>query len=231
MVDVFARASLCYLTNRCDEGFRLVYDSLRISSEKISLNWEEQEVFCFLSMNLLEKRYQSWLKLTHLLTKSTGFVEHQSIESYIETIRNEMILYSDQIFDLVQNHFLVTSKQESIFYLNLQGDIHFYLSQISKFNTKLQHFHSSLRFYNRSLQISPENISAVYNKALLFILITEEYDRARDLLTNTIDEFEKKQIPNGELRSLQNYLQNKLLDFHFVEPSTIVKQNNHQTNR
>ncbi|UJR11506.1 hypothetical protein I4U23_015687 [Adineta vaga] len=157
MENVFAQASLSYLTNRCDEGFQFVYHSLSKSLDKISLNWEEEEVFCLICIDIIEKRYQSWINLNHLLTETIPFKERQSIDFYIETIRDEIFTYSNEIFYLIENHLLITSENK-IFYYKLQ----------------------------------------------------EEYDRARELLTKAIEDFNKKQIPNDKLRSLLNYLENKL---------------------
>jgi hypothetical protein len=131
-----------------------------------------------------------------------------------------MNFYSNKILLLIETYLLKSS-----FYLKIQGDIHFLLSQTSKFDKKLDHFLSSLHFYNQSLEISSKNstefFSIIYNKALvlnfefqtkfplfvfqLFILITEEYDIARDLLRKTINESNKKQISNEKLQSLLNY--------------------------
>jgi hypothetical protein len=170
MEDIFAQASLCYLTNRCEEGFQFIYRTLINSSDKFSLNEEERRVFCFTSISILEKRSQSWINLHRLLAKTDHFNERQSIESYLQIILDEMINYAEQILHLI-NHSLSISSETQVFYWKLQGDIYFLLSQTSVFDRKLQHFLSSLHFYNQSLESSSHNatqvLSIIYNKALV----------------------------------------------------------------
>ncbi|CAF0766452.1 unnamed protein product [Adineta steineri] len=183
MEDIFAQASLSYLTNRCDEGFELIYLFFITSSNTRLLTCEEEEVFCLISINIIEQRYKSWIKLNRILTQTDNFLKRQSIENYINQILNEINMYSNKIFFLIEKYLL---SERKYFSYKIQGDIHFFLSQISKYEKKLQHFYSSLHFYNQSLEICQENtnefVSTTYNKALLFILITEEYDIARNLL-------------------------------------------------
>ena len=162
MKDIFAQSSLCYLTNRCDEGFQLIYSFLIKYQDNVILNWEEKEVFCLISMNIIEKRYKSWIKLNRLLTQTDDFKIRQLIKNYIEIILNEINFYSKNIFVLIEKHF-----KTQVYYLKIQGDNHFLLSQTSKFDEKLEHMLSSLSFYNQSLEIHQDN-SIIYNKALVF---------------------------------------------------------------
>jgi len=90
MEEIFCQASLCYLTNRCDEGFQLILSSI---NSNINLNWEEQEVFCLISMNIIEKRYKSWLNLHKILIKTDNIKQRRSIEIYIEIILKEFHFY------------------------------------------------------------------------------------------------------------------------------------------
>jgi len=169
MEDIFAQSSLCYLTNRCDEGFELIYKFLIESKDNIILNGEEEEVFCFISINIISKRYKSWIKLHRLLIQTDDFKIRQSIKNYIEIILNEMNFYSNKIFFLIDKYLFRISltSQSQVFYLKIQGDIHFLLSQTSRFDKKLQHMNSSLNFYNQSLEILQDD-SIIYNKALVF---------------------------------------------------------------
>jgi hypothetical protein len=77
MEEIFAQGSLCYLTNRCDEGFQLIFSSL---NQGINLHWDEEEVFCLVSTNVIEKRYKSWLNLNHLLIKTDDLKRKTSID-------------------------------------------------------------------------------------------------------------------------------------------------------
>jgi len=176
MEDIFSQASLCYLTNRCDEGFELIYSFIISFNNEIDLNWEEKEIFCLISMNIIEKRYKSWINLNRLLIKTDNLKKRQSIEIYIEIIFNEFNFYSKKILLLIEKYFLKSSisVENHLFYLKIQGDIHFFLSQISKFEKKLEHMLSSLSFYNQSLEICQHHsyneifLSIIYNKALVF---------------------------------------------------------------
>jgi hypothetical protein len=42
----------------CDEGFQLISSFIISLNQKINLHWEE-EVFCLISINIIEKRYKS----------------------------------------------------------------------------------------------------------------------------------------------------------------------------
>ncbi|CAF3967483.1 unnamed protein product [Rotaria sp. Silwood1] len=175
MDEVFMKASLCYLTNRCDEGFELINLSIKSSNNDIYLNWEEEEVFCLISMNIIEKRFQSWIRLNRILVKTDHFKKRQSIKIYIKIILNEINLYSKNIFLLINKYLLKPSISVylRICYLKIQGDIHFLLSQTSISEKKLEHMHSSLNFYNQSLEICYHHafyqllLSITYNKALV----------------------------------------------------------------
>jgi hypothetical protein len=203
MEDIFAQASLCYLTNRCDEGFELIYSSIIELNNDILLNWEEQEVFCLISMNIIERRYKSWINLNRLLTQTDEFNQRRSIEVYIEIILNEMNFYSKKIFFLIEKYLFKSSlsPQLQVYYYKIQGDIHFLLSQTSKLDKKLEHMLSSLSFYNQSLEIS-KDASIIYNKALLFYVLTEEYHIAKDFLKNSMNNISNE----NELKRIKSLL-------------------------
>jgi hypothetical protein len=136
MEDLFAQSSLCYLTNRCDEGFELIYSFIISFNNDISLNWEEREVFCLISMNIIEKRYQSLINLHRLLIETDNLKKRQSIKIYIEIILNELNFYSKKILLLIEKYFFKSSlsSEVKIFYLKIQDDISFFLNQVSKFD-------------------------------------------------------------------------------------------------
>ncbi|CAF3575183.1 unnamed protein product, partial [Rotaria sp. Silwood2] len=146
MDEIFTQASLSYLTNRCDEGFELINLSIKTSNYDIYLNWEEQQVFCLISMNIIEKRFQSWIRLNRLLVKTDDFNKRQLIKIYIDIILNEINLYSHDIFLLIDKYLLKSSISTDIriLYLKIQGDIHFLVGQTSKSEKKLEHINSSL---------------------------------------------------------------------------------------
>jgi hypothetical protein len=50
-------ATVTYFTC-CDEGFQLFSSFIISFNQEINLHWEE-EVFCLISMNIIEKRYKS----------------------------------------------------------------------------------------------------------------------------------------------------------------------------
>lgn len=211
MEEIFCQASLCYLTNRCDEGFQLISSFINFH---INLNLEEQEVFCLISMNIIEERYKSLINLNKILIKTDHFKKRQSIKIYIEIILKELNFYSNEIFLLIKKYLFKSSlsPQTQIFYLKLQGDIHFFLSQITKFDLKLEHIHSTLNFYNQALEICSHHSSSndyfpliIYNKALVFIFLTEEYDLAKNILREALNNSKEK---TDQIKSLLKYCEN-----------------------
>jgi hypothetical protein len=54
------------------------------------------------------------------------------------------------------------------------------------------------------------SLTASHLSLQLFTTITEEYDRARDLLRGAIDDFDRKRLPSDKLRSLLKHLETKL---------------------
>ena len=178
MEDLFARTSLCYLTNRCDEGFELIYSTIIKCNDEIILDWEEQKVFCLISIDIIEKRYKSWIHLNHLLVQTEDFKKRQSIQIYIEIILNELYLFSSKIILLIEKYLFKSSisLEVQLFYLKIEGDIHFFLGQTSKFERKIEEMLSALSFYNQALEIcqqyrfnsyNPILLSITYNKALV----------------------------------------------------------------
>lgn len=99
MEDLFVKSSLCYLTNRCDEGFQLIYSYLILFDEQIQLNDENQQIFCLISMKILRDRYESLMKLRH------GKMSFQLIENYFNEIRNELKILLDKMFFLIEKRF------------------------------------------------------------------------------------------------------------------------------
>jgi hypothetical protein len=109
MQDIFAKASLCYLTNRSDEGFELIYSFINQFNNQIDLHGEEQQVFCLIAMNIIQKRYKSWISLNQFLIKTDNLKQRQLIETYIDIIRNELDSYSKEILLLIEKYLFQSS--------------------------------------------------------------------------------------------------------------------------
>lgn len=171
MADLFARASLSYLCRRCDEGFESIYSYLvkTRGNEKIQMNEEEQEVFCLVSMSIVEERYQSWIHLNRLLTETDSVAKRHSITIYQDLILDELNVLSEKIFHLIERYL---NSRSNVFFLKMQGDIHFLVCQTSKSDKKIEHFLSALTFYNEALERCPNTLDSplvqvTYNKALV----------------------------------------------------------------
>ena len=176
MEDLFARASLSYLTSRCDEGFESLYCYLveRRGNEQIQLTEEEQEVFCLVSMSIIEKRYQSWVHLNRFLTQSEAIEQRQAIEVYLDVIANELNVLSEKILQVIERCSIGASLSLPcrVSFLKMQGDVHFLVCQTSHAAEKVQHFLSTLKFYNEALELCEPRLDSfllqiTYNKALV----------------------------------------------------------------
>ena len=181
MEDIFSRASLSYLTNRCDEGFELIYAFIATSNDdRICLNGEEQQVFCLISMNIIDKRYQSWIRLNRLLVQTDSPKQRQLTQNYLQVILNEMNSYANKVHVLIEKSLLndAISIDDRISYLKIEGDVHFLISQTSKSEEKLHQMYSSLAFYDHGLELCRQNafdrkfLSITYNKALVLKFIS-----------------------------------------------------------
>lgn len=114
MDEIFSFASLCYLTNRYDEGFQLIYSSLISSKENVKFTDKDEQIFCLLSINLLEKRYKSFVKLHRLYLENHPWKIHQLIEKYLQEIWNELNLFSKKIHFLNEKFFQSNSINDRI---------------------------------------------------------------------------------------------------------------------
>ena len=134
MEEIFARASLSYLTNRFDEGFQLIYSSLMTFDNVSFLNWEEEQVFCLLSTSTMTKRCQSWIRLKQLLLQTDDFQQRQAIKIYLRTIFNEIDFYSNRICFLIDNYLLNSSISNEVhrFYVQMKKQIEFIVNEISQ---------------------------------------------------------------------------------------------------
>ena len=106
MEDLFSKVSLCYLTNRSDEGLQLISSYSIIVNKQIHLNKEEEEIFCLISTKILHSRYQSLIKLHHLLIEKDHWnISLQLIENYFNEIINELKNDSTKILFLIEKIF------------------------------------------------------------------------------------------------------------------------------
>jgi hypothetical protein len=106
------------------------------------------------SMNIIEKWYNSWLNLNHLSIKTDDLKKkRRSIEIHMEIISNELNFYSKKKILFLIDRYLFKSSQRKFFYLKIQSDIHLLCGQISQSTQRLEHIQSSLKFYNHALKI------------------------------------------------------------------------------
>ena len=178
MEDLFAQASLCYLCDRCDEGFRLICSSLK--GRQSPLDEEEQRVFCLLSMRVIEQRYRSWIRLHRRLIATDQTEERRAIVSYIDVILDDFHCRSNEVLLLIGRLLLDTppSSESLLVYLEAQGDIHRLVCQTCRGVVQMEHFHLAQTFYNRVLHrcderhyptSHPIRLSVISKKALVFL--------------------------------------------------------------
>ena len=176
MEDLFAQASLCFLCDRCDEGFQQIRSSL--SERRSPLDAEEQSVFCLLSMRVIEQRYRSWILLHRQLIDTNQLDERRAIGSYIDVILDELYCQANEVLRLIDRLLVDTppSSESLLFYLKAQGDIHRLICQTCRGEKQMEHFLLARTSYNRVLQLCDEQrsttshsiaLSVVSNKALV----------------------------------------------------------------
>ncbi|CAF0821729.1 unnamed protein product, partial [Didymodactylos carnosus] len=205
--DTITRVTLAHLTKRYDEGFNMLSE-LFIKIKKFSipfsvsipLDWKQCEILCYIFMGVTELRRNSWLKLNRVLVQTENSQARQQTKRYKkQIILGELHQYCNDILLMIDQHLLywwskLQGQEIRTFYLRIKGDLLFYLAESSRYDMKTEYMLSSLSMYNEAIERSTFDLpaynstllSVYYNKAMLFIILTQEYQVARDLLCEAL---------------------------------------------